>query len=43
MNRWIMRMLGVLLLLVFMLVFVNLYNQLVQLQNRRNTPAATST
>ena len=42
MNRWVIRMLGVLMLLLFMLVFVQLYKQLVFLQGRR-TPPATST
>jgi hypothetical protein len=36
-------MIGVLMLLIFMLVFMKMYDQLVQLQNTRQAPAQTST
>jgi hypothetical protein len=43
MNRWAIRLAGVLMLLVFMFMFVSIYKQLVQLQRMQNQPAATST
>lgn len=44
MSRWIVRMLGVLMLLMFMLIFVQMYKQLEQLQRQRGAqPAPTST
>lgn len=42
MNKWAVRMMGLILLLVFGLVFLQLYKQLVALQ-QMNQPAATST
>jgi hypothetical protein len=43
MSRWIVRGLGILLLLLFALVFAQLYKQLSDLQQTRNRPAATQT
>ena len=43
MNRWVVRMVGVLMLLLFIMVFTQLYKQLVQLQQQGGRkPAATS-
>jgi len=44
MNRWVVRMVGVLMLLLFVMVFTQLYKQLVQLQQQQGgrRPAATS-
>ena len=43
MNRWTARVIGVLMLLIFILVFLQLYKQLVQLQKMQSQPATTST
>lgn len=43
MNRWAVRMLGVVMLLVFALIFVQMYNQLQQLQRVQQKPPATQT
>ena len=43
MNKWAVRIFGILLLLVFLLLFANLQKQLVQLQRGRANPPATST
>ena len=44
MNRWGMRVLGIIMLLIFGLIFLQLYKQLVDLQQRtQNRPAATQT
>ena len=44
MNRWAIRLAGLLMLLVFMFMFMSIYKQLVQLQRmQQNKPAATST
>lgn len=45
MNRWVVRLVGVMMLLLFIMVFTQLYKQLVQLQQQggRSKPAATST
>jgi hypothetical protein len=44
MNRWAVRILGLLILLAFLLLFANLQRQLVQLQKARGSnPATTST
>jgi len=43
MNRWIVRMLGVLMLLMFMLIFVQMYKQLELMQRMHGKPATTST
>jgi hypothetical protein len=42
MNKWTFRIIGLLLILMFTLVFVQLYKQLVTLQ-RQQAPAASST
>lgn len=42
MNRWAVRMMGLLMVLIFLLVFAQMYRTLVALQ-RRQAPAATST
>ena len=44
MNKWVVRIFGLLLLLVFLLLFANLQKQLAQLQKARGSqPATTST
>jgi hypothetical protein len=43
MNRWTARILGLLLLLVFLLLFANLQKQLVQLQKARAAQAPPTT
>ena len=43
MNRWGIRALGILLLLIFGLVFLQLYKQLTDLQRMQQRPAATQT
>ena len=43
MNRWAVRAVGILLLLIFGLVFLQLYKQLSDLQRMQNKPAATQT
>lgn len=45
MNKWAVRFLGLIMLLVFGLVFLQMYKQLVMLQkmNQPDPPAATST
>ena len=43
MNRWGVRALGILLLLMFGLIFLQLYKQLTDLQRMQNRPAATQT
>jgi len=45
MNRWAVRLLGLLMLLVFMFMLMSIYKQLVQLQRmqQQNKPAATTT
>ena len=43
MNRWAMRVLGILMLLVFAFIFVQMYNQLTRLQQMPQKPAATQT
>ena len=45
MNRWAVRMAGLLMLLVFMFMFMSIYKQLVQLHRlqQQNKPAATTT
>lgn len=40
MNRWPVRVLGILMLLVFGFFFVHLYNQLATLQKTRDSGAA---
>jgi len=42
-NRWALRILGILLLLVFALIMLNLQRQLVQMERSRRQPAATTT
>ncbi len=43
MNRWGVRVLGIIMLLVFGLIFLQLYKQLVDLQRMQQRPAATQT
>ena len=43
MNRWAVRILGLLILLAFLLLFANLQRQLVQLQKARGSNPSTST
>ncbi|HKO00789.1 MAG TPA: hypothetical protein VJ032_03785 [Thermoanaerobaculia bacterium] len=43
MNRWAFRILGLLLLLAFALMFINLERQLVKLRERRDPAPATTT
>jgi hypothetical protein len=43
MNRLAVRMLGVVMLLVFVLIFVQMYNHLQQLQRVQQKPPATQT
>jgi len=43
MNRWGVRILGLVLLLLFLLLLANLQRQLVQLQRARGASPATST
>jgi hypothetical protein len=43
MNRWAVRAVGILLLLIFGLVFLQLFKQLTDLQRMQNKPAATQT
>ena len=43
MSRWIVRMLGVLLLLMFMFIFLQMYKQPEEMQRMQRKPAATST
>lgn len=43
MNRWGVRAIGILLLLIFALVFLQLYKQLTDLQRMSSSPAATQT
>ena len=43
MNRWPVRILGLVLLALFIAIFVHLYNQLATLQKTRQKPAATQT
>jgi len=45
MNRWAVRLAGLLMLLVFVFMLTSIYKQLVQLQRmqQRGQPAATST
>lgn len=43
MNRWAARVLGIIMLLIFGLIFLQLYKQLVDLQRMQNRPAATQT
>jgi hypothetical protein len=43
MSRWGVRAIGILLLLIFGLVFLQLYKQLTDLQRMQNKPAATQT
>jgi hypothetical protein len=43
MNRWAFRILGLLLLLAFALMFINLERQLVKLRDRRDPAPATTT
>ncbi len=43
MNRWGVRVLGIIMLLVFGLIFLQLYKQLVDLQRMQQKPAATQT
>lgn len=43
MNRWAVRIFGLLLLLAFGLMFVHLERQLVKLQQRQPPPATTTT
>ena len=42
MNRWVVRFLGILLLLGFMLLFMHLQRQLVRIQ-REQAPVTTTT
>ena len=41
MNRWMIRILGIVMLVVFTIVFVNLYNRLATLQRSRPPAAQT--
>ncbi len=44
MSRWIIRLLGILMLLIFMFIFMQMYKQLSGMQPQpRNTPATTTT
>lgn len=43
MNRWPVRILGVVMLILFIAIFVHLYNELATLQRTREQPAATQT
>ena len=43
MNRWAVRVLGILMLLVFGFIFLMMYNQLAQKQQTHQKPAATQT
>ncbi len=43
MSRWGVRALGIIMLLLFGLIFLQLYKQLVDLQRMQNRPAATQT
>ena len=40
MNRWGARIMGLIMLLIFMLLFLNLKKQLVMMQQTQNPPAA---
>jgi hypothetical protein len=40
MNRWAARIMGLIMLLIFMMLFLNLKKQLVMLQRQGNAPAA---
>ena len=40
MNRWGARIMGLILLLIFMLLFLNLKKQLTMMQRTQNPPAA---
>ncbi len=42
MSRWVVRMLGIALLLVFVLRFTRLYQQLSKLQQSRETPVTST-
>lgn len=43
MNRWAARVIGIVMLLIFGLIFLQLYKQLVDLQRMQQRPAATQT
>ena len=44
MNRWTARIVGLIMLLIFLLLFANLQNKLAQMQKARgNQPATTTT
>ncbi len=43
MSRWGVRLLGIVMLLVFALIFFNLYKQLAQMQQMQEKPKATQT
>lgn len=43
MNRWGVRILGIVMLLVFALIFFNLYSQLEQMRRIQSQPSATQT
>ncbi len=43
MSRWAARALGIIMLLIFGLIFLHLYKQLVDLQRVQQRPAATQT
>lgn len=43
MNRWPVRLIGLAMLVLFIVVFVHLYNQLATLQRTRQKPAAAQT
>jgi hypothetical protein len=42
MNRWGVRIMGLILLLMFMLLFLNLKKQLVMIQQMQGKPASTT-
>ena len=42
MNRWAVRILGILIIIVFALLMLNLQRQLLMLQRNHRTPATTT-
>jgi hypothetical protein len=42
MNRWAVRMLGILLIMAFLFVFLQMYRTLVALQKQQAPPTATT-
>lgn len=43
MNRWAARIIGILMLIVFLLLMMNLQRKLIQMQRSRGTPATSTT